>query len=147
MIEAFRIGGATANFIKVEILSRPWASKRDYWDGNHVECRIEIALAPISAVYSDHFWLFDFKKFQEEIEAMHRTLKGRAEFRPLSQALFVDLTMSSLGHVDVSGEACTCASPLQKIVFQMMGDIDQTHLVAIDKQLTIALEAYPIFEG
>ena len=144
MIEAFRIGGESANTIRVEILNRPWADKADHYDGNMVECQFHVSLGPISAIFKEMVWLFDLKSFKEEVEGMYRTLKGRAEFRPLSHALFLDLEMSRLGHVSVSGEACPCLYPIQKIIFDMGNEIDQTHLALIQKQLEKALEAFPI---
>lgn len=147
MIEAFRIGGEYEHFLSVTVLGRPWPDKHDRYDGNMVECQFEISLGAIRASFRETVWLFDFKSLAEEVGKMNRTLKGSASFRPLSGALSLDLEMDALGHVRVSGEACASHFPLQKVVFDMGNEIDQTHLAFLEQGIEKALAAYPIFEG
>ena len=147
MIEAFRIGGELEGFVRVTILDRPWEGTRDRFDGNMVECQFEISLGAIRASFRENASLFDFKSFGEEVGKMNRALKGTAKLRQLSGALSLDLEMDALGHVRVSGEACASHFPLQKVVFDMGNEIDQTHLASLQQGIEKALATYPIFEG
>lgn len=146
MIAAFHLGGESAHFIRVQILDRPWSDKSDYWDANMVECQIDLALGSISASFKEPLWLPEFQAFADEVSKMYETLKGSASFKPISHAIWIELEMTSLGHVRASGEVCPCPFPLQKVVFDMGDSIDQSHLASIHRQLTQALEAMPIIK-
>ena len=146
MIEAFRLGGESTHFLSVQMLDRPWASQADYWDGNMVQCQIELALGLISARFKEVLWLPAFLSFADEIQAMHESLRGSASFESISHAISLKLEMGSLGQVRASGEVCPSFLPLQKVVFDLGESIDQTHLGAIQGQLREALEAMPIIK-
>jgi hypothetical protein len=68
----------------------------------------------------------DFGLFAAQLRVLYESLQGKAELRPVEGQFILLLTASTLGHIQVSGEAWSYANYGSRLEFEF--ELDQSYL-------------------
>ena len=69
----------------------------EFFDDNWVRVVVAIAVGGFSGKYAAAFLTSDFVGFHEELQALHRSLEGKASFSTMEEQLSLELTRSGRG--------------------------------------------------
>lgn len=136
------IGDSGGEHVLLRPLSRSHPGLFDYWDGNWIECEVEIATGGFRGRFRADLRSEEFQTFLEEIEGLSRTLEGAATFSTMEGQIAVSLTGDGKGHVRVQGEAVDTVGIGNRLHFGF--ETDQTRLPEISRSLQYLLAAFPV---
>jgi hypothetical protein len=139
------IGDADGQHVLIRPLYRSHPGLFDYWDGNWIECEIEISAGGFRGKFPASLRSEEFRPFLDGLHALSRALEGTASFATMEDQLELSLTADGTGHVHVSGEATDAAGIGNRLRFEF--DVDQTYLPAICQSLEAILVAFPIVDA
>jgi hypothetical protein len=114
----------------------------DYWDGNWIDCEVQIAAGGFRAGFRANLRTPEFAPFFEQLQGLLQTLEGSAHFTTMEDQIALQLTGDGKGAVRVKGEALDNAGVGNRLQFAF--DIDQTYLAAICQSLEHLLVAFPV---
>jgi hypothetical protein len=136
------IGDLSAQHVLIRPLSRSHPGLFDYWDGNWIDCEIEIAAGGFRGRFQADLRSEEFHTFSEQVEGLNRTIEGVASLTGMEGQIAVSLTGDGKGHVRVAGEAVDVAGTGNRLQFGF--EIDQTCLPEISGSLEYLLAAFPV---
>jgi hypothetical protein len=136
------IGDGDAQHVLIRPLFRSHPGLFDYWDGNWIDCELQIVAGGFRGRFRADLRSEEFHTFLEEVEGLSRTVQGTASFSTMEGQIAFSLTDDGQGHVRVTGEAIDVAGIGNRLQFAF--DIDQTHLPPICQSLEHLLAAFPV---
>ena len=107
-------------------------------DGDHVRVwkdRAEALVGNFSGATIPYFWRSDLQRLRDGLEAMHRTLKGTAEFKDMEGTVSLALTVNHLGQIRLDGELGDYDGGEQPARMRFTLQIDQSYLTGVIAEL------------
>ncbi len=136
------IGPKSGDHVSIEVLRRERAGESDYWDGNWLETIVEVRAGAWAGKFPAHLRSDEFQAFRQEVARLYDRLEGTAEFSPIEPWLMVRLVGNGRGGIAVEGEACDKIGTGNTLQFR--GEIDQTYLPQLLKELDEVLRTFPV---
>ena len=136
------IGQKSGDHVSIEVLRRERVEESDYWDGNWLETVVGVRVGAWSGKFPAQLRSEEFQAFRQEVGRLYATLKGTAEFSPIEPWLIIRLIGNGRGIIEVEGEACDNIGTGNTLKFR--GEIDQTYLPKIMKELDEVLRNFPV---
>jgi hypothetical protein len=136
------IGDAGAQYVLIRPLSRSHPGLFDHWDGNWIDCELEIASGGFRGSFRADLRSEEFSAFLEQAQGLVHTLEGSASLTTMEGQIAVFLTGNGKGTIRVHGEAIDEAGGVNRLQFAF--DIDQTYLGPICQSLEHLLAAFPL---
>jgi hypothetical protein len=136
------IGDAGAHHVLIRPISRSHPGLFDYWDGNWIDCEVEIAAGGFRGHFRAHMRSEEFAGFLTDVLVLERTLEGGATFTTMEGQLSVTLSGDGKGHVHVKGTSADEPGSGNRLEFGF--DIDQTYLQQIARGLESFVGAFPV---
>jgi hypothetical protein len=123
-------------------IGRAFPQSEYAWDRDHIDIRARVD-APGSHVEISGACIRsnDIARFTQQLEALHRDLRGTAALEPLQPDLNVKVRVDATGHVGVTIEI-TPDHMTQSHSFEF--EIDQTYLATTLAQCHRLLERFPV---
>jgi hypothetical protein len=137
----FRIGGSSRSHVVVSATRREWPQARDYWDGNWIDTRLEVAAGAFRAEFDAQLRAEELLRFRTQLEALHNKLDGRAKFETMEGWLCVDIEGDGKGHFHADCVAMDSPGVGNRLAFGI--DFDQTELPEILRGLRAVCDAFP----
>jgi hypothetical protein len=136
------IGDENGQRVVIRALSRNHPALFDYWDGNWVDCELDIAAGSFRGAFRADLRSEEFQAFLEEAEGLSRTLDGAASFSTMEGQIAFSLAGDASGHIRVQGEAVDTPGGDNRLQFSFA--IDQSYLPGICSSLEVILAAFPV---
>ncbi|GAC1657267.1 MAG: hypothetical protein NVS4B3_23650 [Gemmatimonadaceae bacterium] len=136
------LGSEGADHLRIEVTRRLYAHAIDYWDSNWVEGRVALRAGGFRAGVAATLRTTDFMEFRQQLETLHRTLGGEAQFNTLEEWLALRLSGDAVGHVAIRGELRDEPGTGNTLAFELRG-MDQTHLSPVIASLRRVEEMFP----
>jgi hypothetical protein len=136
------IGDANGEHVLIRPLSWCHPGFFDHWDGNWIDCELQIAAGGFRAHFRANLRTPELTGFLEELQGVLHTLEGSAHFTTMEEQIAVHLTGDGKGAFRVIGEALDVAGGENRLEFAL--DIDQTYLAPICQSLEHLLTAFPV---
>jgi hypothetical protein len=144
-VATFALGGAARERIEVAVLGYERARVGEYHDDNWLRVRITVHAGAFSGSYDAAFLTEELVQFQTQIETLHASLRGEAQFATLEEQLSLRLTGNGRGEVLLRGVAIDIAGTGNRLEFHLT--LDQTHLHRALDELRQVTDRYPIRAG
>jgi hypothetical protein len=136
------IGDVSAQHVLIRPLSRGNPGLFDSWDGNWIDCEVEIAAGGFRGRFRADLRSEEFHTFSEQVEGLSRTIESVASLTSMEGQLALSLTADAKGHVRVAGEALDLAGTGNRLQFGF--GLDPTCLPGISRALEYLLGAFPV---
>lgn len=136
------IGDNDGAYVLIRPLGRKHPGLFDYWDGNWIDCELEIAAGAFRGRLRADLRSEEFYAFLEDVEGLSRSLEGTASFNTMEGHIAFALTGDGNGQVRVGGEAVDTADAGNRLLFEF--GIDQVCLQDICQSLEYFLAAFPV---
>lgn len=136
------IGDSGADHVLIRPLFRSHPGLFDYWDGNWIDCELEIVAGGFRGSVRADLRSEEFHTFLQEVEGLSRAVQGTASFTTMEGQIALALTGDGKGQVRVTGEAIDVAGIGNRLQFGF--DVDQTYLPQICRSLDHFLAAFPV---
>jgi hypothetical protein len=136
------IGDSSAQHVLIRPLSRRHPGLFDEWDGNWIDCELEIAAGGFRGSFRAYLRSEEFSAFLEQTQELVQALQGSASLTTMEGQIAVFLTGNGKGTIRVHGEAIDEAGGVNRLQFAF--DIDQTYLGPICQSLEHLLAAFPL---
>ena len=141
-MKSFCIGSSKHEFIIVKVINYERAVTGDYHDDNWLNVEVELKIGGFKGAFSASFLTEDFVNFYHEVQHLYEVLHGTAKFHTLEGQLSFALKGNGLGGIEVKGVAQDQIGVGNELVFGFL--LDQTHLVALLKELIEINASFPI---
>ena len=140
---AFSLGGSERERVAVEVASYERGPLTgDYHDDNWLSVTVTVCVGAFAGVFSASFLTDEFVAFRAQLQTLHATLRGEAEFTTLEEQLFLKLIGNGRGQVSLKGRALDRAGYGNRLEFEL--EIDQTHLAVAIRDLDALIERFPV---
>lgn len=136
------IGDSGGQYVLVRPLARSQPGLFDSWDGNWIDCEVEIAAGGFRGGFRADLRSEEFQALLEGLEALQRALTGTATFTTMEGQLAFSLVGDAHGQVQVQGEGVDATAGGNRLQFGF--ELDQASLVEICRSLEYLLAAYPV---
>jgi hypothetical protein len=136
------IGDLAAQHVLVRPMSRSTPGLFDTWDGNWIDCEVEMAAGGFRGRFRADLRSEEFQTFLEQVEGLSATMEGVAGLTGMEGQIALSLTGEGMGRVRVAGEALDVAGTGNRLQFAF--DVDQTCLPEIARSLEHLLSAFPV---
>lgn len=137
----FSFGQSEYERIEVKILGYERAPVGEYWDDNWLTVVIYVHAGGFHGKAEAAIVTSELMKFVQELQSLHSTLNGSAEFTTLEDQLRLRLTGDGKGRIELSGEVSDAPGVGNRLHFQL--DFDQSQLGASLHELQTATENFP----
>ena len=136
------IGDADGQHVLFRPLSRSQPGLFDEWDGNWIDCELEIASGGFRGSFRADLRSEEFTAFLAQTQELVQALQGSASLTTMEGQIAVFLTGNGKGPIRVHGEAIDEAGGVNRLQFQF--EIDQSYLGPICQSLDHLLAAFPV---
>lgn len=136
------VGESAAQHVLIRPLSRSNPGLFDHWDGNWIDCEVEIAAGAFRGRFRANLRSEEFHAFAGQVDELNRTIDRVASLTSMEGQLSLSLAGDGEGHVQVAGEAVDVAGTGNRLQFRF--DIDQTYLSEISRSLGYLLAVFPV---
>jgi hypothetical protein len=136
------VGDAAAERVLIRPLSRSNPGLFDNWDGNWIDCEVEIAAGAFGGGFRANLTSEELHTFAGQVDELSRTVDSVAGLTSVEGQLSLTLARDGKGRVHVAGEAVDVALTGNRLQFRF--DIDQTCLSEISRSLDFLLAAFPV---
>jgi hypothetical protein len=136
------IGDSGAQHVLIRPLSRSQPGLFDEWDGNWIDCELEIVSGAFRGGFRADLRSEEFRTFLAETQELVQALEGSARLTTMEGQLAVFLTGDGKGAIRVHGEAIDKAPGVNRLQFEF--EVDQTYLGSICQSLEHLLAAFPV---
>jgi hypothetical protein len=126
---SWSIGSEDSECLTVEILGPPAKDEGYDW----IPVRVKIRAGAFSGNFSAYLLAREIVKFKNELETLHKNLKGTAKFETIEEQLLLKINVDKLGHISISGEVRDEAGTGNRLIFEM--SFDQTYLSRTIREL------------
>lgn len=141
-MKSVTFGGEKHERLEITVFNYERTVSGDYHDDNWLSVEVAIRCGAFQGQFPASFLTNELGAFYEQLAALQRTLRGKAEFTTLEEQLELAVTGDGLGYIKISGKARDVAGTGNKLSFQI--DVDQTQLQASVQSLAAVLAAYPV---
>jgi hypothetical protein len=137
-----RIGTEENEYLTIEVSGRSHPDCTDFWDGNWLRAKVEVASGGFRGRVSGDLRAEEFSRFYEELSRLRESLRGTAGFATLEGWLSIRVVGDGRGHMRFEcrimdqpgiGNFLTCTF-----------DLDQTFLEPTLLRLRETLDRYPV---
>ena len=136
------IGKETREYLKVTILDRCHPECLDYWDGNWLNCKIDIKVGGFTGDYISHLRSEEFFSFYEQLKIVYEDLSGVARFENMEEWLDILVKGDGIGHFKVNCIALDEPGIGNTLEFKL--EIDQTEIADLIKKLDKILKKFSV---
>jgi len=136
------IGDAGAPHVLIRPLSRSTPGLFDAWDGNGIDCEIEIAAGSFQGRLRAEIRCDEFQTFLEQIEALIAAPDGTAGLTSMEGQMALSLSGDGGGRVRAAGEAVDVAGSPNRLQFGF--EVEPASLSEIARSLEHLLAAFPV---
>jgi hypothetical protein len=136
------VGDAAAQHVLIRPLSRSHPGLFDNWDGNWIDCDVEIAAGAFRGRFRANLRSEEFDAFAGQVAELNRTIDSVASLTSMEGQLSLSLAGDGQGQVHAAGEAVDVAGTGNRLQFRF--DIDRTCLSEISRSLGHLLAVFPV---
>jgi hypothetical protein len=136
----WRLGGVTAEFVEIVVQSR--ADAADFWDGNWLACRIEVAGGGCRARCSASLRAEEIADFHDALAALSAGTAHAAAFTTLEEQIALRLHRDAAGRVQVTGSVQDRPGDGNSLQFTL--ELDQSYLPDSLAQLGRLVARFPV---
>jgi hypothetical protein len=136
------IGDAAAQHVLIRPLSRSTPGLFDTWDGNGIDCEIEIAAGSFQGRFRADIRSDECHTFLEQIDALTAALDGTASLTSMEGQMALSLTGAENGRIRVVGEAVDIVGVGNRLQFGF--EVEHAALSEISRSLEHLLAAFPV---
>jgi hypothetical protein len=136
------IGDPVAQHVLIRPLSRSHPGLFDDWDGNGIDCEVEIAAGGFRGSFQAQLRAEEFQAFLEQVQGVTTTIEGVASLTGMEGQIALSLTGEGSGRLRLAGEARDVAGTGNRLQFAF--DVDATCLPEISRSLEHLLSAFPV---
>lgn len=130
--------------LDIVVLERSFPEEAGTWGGDWVRSTVSLEIPGYSACFEADLRTEEFSGFLQQIETMHRELKGTAALVPLEKTVEIIGKIHSLG--GISWDVETCYPLGSGTILQFTLGADQSYLPALIKESNKLLEEFPVLE-
>lgn len=142
MVCEFRIGRELIEFLSLTVLRRSYSQCDDYWDGNWLTARINVAAGGFRGTVNANIRAEEIVDFHQQLAVLYSTLRGEAVFETIEAWLTMNVVGDGRGHLRFD-----CGIRDQPGVGNLLRcsiAIDQTQLAPALGQLANMINEYPV---
>jgi hypothetical protein len=145
MARSFQLGNGTEH-VAVEVLAREHPDQSDYWDGNWLTARVDVACGPWSGKFQAALRAEEFVHFRDQLHLLDGDREAPpAEFESMEPWLRFTVERSDKqGHVQVSGRAQTEPFFDSHNIFYFVLELDETLIAATLDELGDLIKDFPV---
>ena len=136
------LGMATSEYVSVTPLRRLNEQAEDYWDGNWLECLIDLRAGAFTGRYRASLRADEFASFRGELMRLYESLGNQAVFASMEEWLSITVTGDGMGHFQAECRARDEAGVGNTLQFVL--GCDQTEIPAMVRSLDLILEGFPV---
>lgn len=136
------IGNAEGQRLLIRPLTRSHAGLFDYYDGNWIDCEIEVDAGGFHGRFRADLRSEEFHGFLEQAEGLARASNTSASFSTVEGQLAFTLTAGASDRLQISGEAIDVAGIGNRLQFSF--DLDRHVVADICHALESLLVAFPV---
>lgn len=130
--------------LDIMVLERCFPEEAGTWEGDWVRSTVSLEIPGYSAYFEADLRMDEFSEFLQQVQTMHRDLKGTAALMPLEKTVEIIGEIHSLG--GISWDVETCYPLGSGTILQFTLGADQSYLPALIKELNELLEEFPVLE-
>lgn len=138
---SFAFGGEENERVEVQVHGYERAPVGEYYDDNWVRVSVLVVVGAFSGEYAAAFLTSDFVGFREELQALHRSLEGKASFSTLEDQLSLELTGNGRGGIALKGIAIDAPGTGNRLEFEL--ELDQSYIPSVLEGLNEILDKFP----
>jgi hypothetical protein len=146
MSSSFHIGDEAGEHVAVDVLAREHPDKSDYWDGNWLTAKVDVACGPWRGSYRAALRAEEFAHFHDQLHRLGEDHDAPpAEFESMEPWLRFSVDRSDRhGHMRVSGRAQTEPFFDSHNVFYFVLELERGFLPATLDDLARLMEEFPV---
>lgn len=137
----FCIGKPESDFLRVQILSRPYEG-RDYRDGNWLAARVELRAGGFRGHFDAYLRGEELQAFRDAMNRLHAFEVNEAGFDTMEGQLSIKVNGDGLGHFEADCNAQDVVGIGNRLRFSL--SFDQTEIPAIVAGLNSVVEEFPV---
>jgi len=143
---AFHISDGSDEHLAVEVLAREHPDKSDYWDGNWLTAKVDVASGPFRGSYQAALRAEEFVHFRDQLERLVEDHEAPpAEFESMEPWLRFSVHRSDRhGHMRVTGRAQTEPFFDSHNIFYFVLELEQSFLPVTLEELGKVIGEFPI---
>jgi hypothetical protein len=136
------IGDPMADHVVIRPLGRSTPGLFDTWDGNHLDCHIDLSAGAFKGSIQADVRSEDFDAFLQQVEELGRTFEGVAALTGLDGQIALSVIGEADGTVRVTGEAVDAPDSGNRLQFAF--GLDRSCLADIASAVQSLLVAFPV---
>jgi hypothetical protein len=136
------IGNQVGDTIRITQFRRAHPECEDFWDGNWVNCEIEIQAGRFKGAVPACLRTEEFRDWLAGLESVYSTLDGVATYQTLEAWMVIEVRANDLGHVSVQGHVIDAHVDGNRLCFQIA--TDQIMLKRTIGSVKRFLKRYPV---
>ncbi|WP_394844908.1 hypothetical protein LZC95_48665 [Pendulispora brunnea] len=136
------LGATDGEHLAVRARRRSHADCADYWDGNWLDCAIEVCAGGFRGSMNADLRAEEFVEFRDALGALHRRLAGTATFQTMERWLTIKVVGDGRGHFEADCELRDAPGTGNRLHCTL--GFDQTELPLMLRGLDAIVDAFPV---
>lgn len=141
-MSAVSFGGERHERVEIDVRKYEREPTGEYYDDNWLDIRVTVAVGAFRGSFDAAFQVAELVEFRHELDALYKTLKGRAQLRTMEEQLTLDCEGNGHGSVELRGVALDQPGIGNRLAFTL--SLDQTQIRAAVGQLDKILSEFPV---
>jgi hypothetical protein len=135
--------GCQSEHLMLRPLRRAFPERTDEWDGNALVVDVTVQVGAFSArIEASFMWAQEFERFRDQFVALHRSLKGEAEFANIDGWVSIRVVGDGLGHLTARCKVTDQPGTGSSLAFELA--FDQTEMPPMIEALDAIVRAFPV---
>ena len=98
-----KLGGQQHEFLRIVVSSREYTDAEDYWDGNWLNCEVEVMAGRFRGRVLGTFRAEEFARLRSDVASLVESDEGQASFATMECQLSFELIKDKMGGVRCKG--------------------------------------------
>jgi hypothetical protein len=127
VVRELLIGSRDVEHLSLHVLRREHEGAGDYWDGNWVIARIDLAVGAFTASVAASLRMDEIQHLNAGLKVMQQTVFGTAVLDSIEDWIELEIQCDAGGHLSISGWLSDAPGSGNRLSFELPGK-DQTYL-------------------
>ena len=138
---SFRIEGQ-GDYLQISPLRRAHPNATDYWDGNWVNCEVDLAVGRFRGKYIADLRTDELEQFRNGLGKAYQDLRGPAVFESMEEWVRIEATGDGRGQFTADCEVTDKPGMGARLTFRL--SLDQSAIPPILVDLDAILDDFPV---
>ena len=137
-----KLGGQQHEFLRIMVSSRKYTDAEDYWDGNWLNCEVEVMAGRFRGRVLGTFRAEEFARLRSDVASLVESDEGQASFATMECQLSFELIKDKMGGVRCKGVLMEDPAQEDRLIFSVQ--LDQSYLPRLLSELDEVVAAFPV---